>query len=412
MTNSPIRTPEQHAEALKRIDAWMSRSDELTPAEQDSLEVLAVLVEKYEQQNDRIAPPTPVEAIRFRMEQMGYKQKDLAKQVGGASRASEIMAGKRGLTPEMMRRLRDEWGIPADSLLGGTPPTSPTPDPDKGPARVIDAETCRQMVRRRYFPEFREWKQAGKGIAERVQRYFEEHAGLLPAPAHLRQGKGRKAKINPAAVEAWQIHVARRAMEEKAGLPPFNKAALDANFLRWLAGLSAVRDKGPRLACEALEEKGIAVILEPRLNHTHLDGAALLTPDGRPVIGLTLRHDRLDNFWFTLFHELGHVLMHLSPETPALVDCNIDEKKTEEIETEADRFALDTLIPPVAWEHQVRHLQYAEEIRAVARHLCIDPSIIAGRLRREANEFRKHPTLVGNRKLLPAFQIEPEEWLK
>jgi HTH-type transcriptional regulator/antitoxin HigA len=201
-------------------------------------------------------------------------------------------------------------------------------------------------------------------------------------------------------------------MEEKAGLPPFDKAALEENFPRWLAGLSAVKDKGPRLAIEALEEKGIAVILEPRLNHTHLDGAALLTPDGRPVIGLTLRHDRLDNFWFTLFHELGHVLKHLSPETPALVDCDIDEKKTEAIETEADRFALDTLIPPDAWERQVRHLHYAEDIRAVARQLCIDPSIIAGRLRREANEYRKHPTLVGSKQLLPAFQIEPEEWLK
>ena len=411
MSQHPIRTPEQHAEALKRIDAWMSRSDDLTSAEQDQLEVLALLVEKYEQETHRIALPTPVEAIQFRMDQMGYKQKDLAKLVGGPSRASEIMAGKRGLTPEMMRRLRDEWGIPAESLLG-TSPTPTTPDPDKGPARVVDAETAKQMVHRRYFPEIREWKQAGKDLAARVQRYFKDHAGLLPAPARLRQGKGRKAKINPAAVEAWQIHVARRAMEEKAGLPPYDKAALDENFPRWLAGLSAFKDKGPRLAIEALEEKGIAVVLEPRLNHTHLDGAALLTPEGRPVIGLTLRHDRLDNFWFTLFHELGHVLKHLSPETPALVDCDIDEKKTEEIETAADRFALDTLIPPDAWEHQVRHLQYADDIRAVARQLCIDPSIIAGRLRREANEYRKHPKLVGSKKLLPALQIEPEEWLR
>jgi HTH-type transcriptional regulator/antitoxin HigA len=406
-----VTNPEQQAAALARIEQLASSADASNPAEKNELEVLIALVRLYEQERYKVAPPTPVEAIRFRMEQMGFKQKDLAKLVGGASRASEIMAGKRGLTPEMMRRLHDEWKIPAESLLGGSP-TPTTPDPDKGPARVIDVETAKQMVRRRYFPEIREWKQAGKVFAERVQRYFDEHAGLLPAPAHLRQGKGRKAKINPAAVEAWQIHVARRAMEEKSGLPPFKKAALDENFLRWLAGLSAIKDKGPRLACEALEEKGIAVILEPRLNHTHLDGAALLTPDGRPVIGLTLRHDRLDNFWFTLFHELGHVLKHLSAETPALVDCDIDEKKTETIETEADRFALDTLIPPAAWEHQVSHLQYADDIRAVARQLCIDPSIIAGRLRREANEFRKHPTLVGNRQLLPAFEIKPEDWLK
>ena len=408
-----VTNPGQHAAALARIEQLATSAEASDPATQNELEVLIALVRLYEQEHHKIAPPTPVEAIRFRMDQMGYKQKDLAKLVGGASRASEIMAGKRGLTPEMMRRLRDEWGIPAESLLGApSPPTPTTPDPDKGPARVVDLETFKQMVRRRYFPEIREWKEAGKDRAGRVQRYFKQHAGLLPASVRLRQGKGRKAKINPAAVEAWQIQVARRAMAEKSELPPCDKAALDETFLRWLAGLSAIKDKGPRLACEALEEKGIAVILEPRLNHTHLDGAALLTPDGRPVIGLTLRHDRLDNFWFTLFHELGHVLRHLSPEIPALVDCDIDEKKTGEIETEADRFALDTLIPPDAWERQVRHLHYAEDIRAAARQLCIDPSIIAGRLRREANEYRKHPTLVGNKRLLPAFHIEPSEWLK
>jgi HTH-type transcriptional regulator/antitoxin HigA len=406
-----VTNPEQHAAALACIGQLASSADSSNPATINELEVLIALVRLYEKERYKIAPPTAVEAIRFRMGQLGKKQKDLAALVGGASRASEIMTGKRGLTAEMMRRLHDEWGIPAESLLGG-PTTPTTPDPDKGPARVLDGDTIKQMIRRRYFPEIRELKQAGQDLAARVRRYFDENAGLLPAPAHLRQGQGRKAKINPDAVEAWQIHVARRAMEEKSGLPPWDKQALDGNFLRWLAGLSAIRDKGPRLACEALEEKGIAVVLEPRLNHTHLDGAALLTATGRPVIGLTLRHDRLDNFWFTLFHELGHVLMHLSPETPALVDCDIDEKKTGEIETEADRFALDTLIPPHAWEHQVRHLHYAEDIRAVARQLCIDPAVIAGRLRREANEYRKHPTLVGNRQLLPAFQINPEDWLK
>ena len=195
-------------------------------------------------------------------------------------------------------------------------------------------------------------------------------------------------------------------------MPAFNKEALDPTFLRWLAGLSGIPAEGPRLARQALEDKGIAVILEPRLNHTHLDGAALMTASGGPVIGLTLRHDRLDNFWFTLFHELGHVLKDLSPEHPVMVDCDIDELKTEEVEREADRFAVNTLIPPAAWEQQVRHLQYADEIRAVARQLCIDPAVIARRLRREANDYRKHRTLIGSRQVLAAFQIHPKDWLK
>jgi HTH-type transcriptional regulator/antitoxin HigA len=409
----PIKTPQQHEEALERIDELMSRSLPLTPQEQDELEGLALFVEKYEESTQRIPHPDPVAAIQFRMDQMGYKQKDLALLVGAASRASEIMKRRRSLTVEMIRRLHEEWGIPVQSLLGSSVAPDPeAPDTGMAPEREIDAETSRQMVRRRYFPEIREVKQAGKDLAARVQRFFEEQAGPLPARAHLRQGQGRKAKINPAAVEAWLLHVRRLATERKSGLPAWNKEALDPTFLRWLAGLSGVPAEGPRLARQALEDKGIAVILEPRLNHTHLDGAALMTAAGRPVIGLTLRHDRLDNFWFTLFHELGHVLNDLSPEHPVMVDCNIDELKTEEIERKADRFALDCLIPPSAWENQVRHLQYAEEIRAVARQLCIDPAVIAGRLRREANDYRKHPTLIGSRQVLAAFQIKPKDWLK
>ena len=141
-------------------------------------------------------------------------------------------------------------------------------------------------------------------------------------------------------------------------MPAYDPAALDGNFLRWLAGLSSLAE-GPRLACEALEDKGIAVIIEPHLDQTHLDGAAMLGAGDRPVIGLTLRHNRLDSFWFTLFHEIGHVLRHLSPETPAILDVDIDQKKTGRIETEADRFALDTLIPPDVWKDQVSQLHLA-----------------------------------------------------
>lgn len=415
MSHRPIKTPQQYDEALERIGTLMSRDENLTPTERDEMEVLALLVQAYEnanQQSQYTALADPVAAIQFRMDQMRYKKKDLADLVGGASRASEIMHRRRGLTVGMIFRLHEEWGIPAESLLSQPQHPDPeAPEPPQAPARVIDPETFKQMLRRRYFPEIKELKQAGKDLAARVQQFFDANAGLLALPARMRQGRGPKAKINPDAVDAWQLLVARRAIEEKSALPPWNKDALDENFLRWLTGLSAIRGNGPRLACEALETKGIAVILEPRLNHTHLDGAALLTTTGRPVIGLTLRHDRLDNFWFTLFHELGHVLHHLSPENPAMVDCDIDALKTEESEKQADRFALDTLIPPDAWENRIRHLHFAADIRAAADQLRIDPAIIAGRLRREANDYRKHPTLIGSRQARAALGINPKEWL-
>ena len=409
----PIKTSEQHAEALSRFDRLASRGENLTEKQRDELEILAVLIEKYEDETQPVAPPTPIEAIRFRMEQMGYAQKDLANLLGGASRASEILTGKRDLSPMMMRRLRDEWGIPADSLIGGRTPEHPepeTPEPDQSPAWDPGNYPMKQMYDRAYFPgRSRDWKNHRKDPAGLLQSLYQRTASLGRIPALCRQGGGAKSKINPYALEAWQQRVLLRAADEKK-LSAFDPKALDEAFLRWLASLSCL-PKGPQLACEELEGKGIAVVIEARLDETHLDGAALLTTDGCPVIGLTLRHNRLDNFWFTLFHEIGHVLLHLTPDNPALFDSEIDQKKTARIETEADRFALDTLIRPTDWE-EVRHLNFAAEIRAAAARLRIHPAVIAGRLRREENDFRKHRTLIGSGETRAAFGFTEEGWPK
>jgi HTH-type transcriptional regulator/antitoxin HigA len=407
-----LKTPEQHAEALERIGLLAARGEKLPPTEQDELEVLIVLVEKYEQETQPVLPPTPLEALKFRMEQMGYRQKDLAALVGGASRASEIMAGKRGLTTEMIRRLRDEWRIPADSLLGGDEAPDPGPSaPPPGGAGGRDPRNypMKKMYDRGYFPRHSgDWKTHGRDRAGLLHDFFQRLDGFIAPPAHCRQGGGGTSKINPHALEAWQQRVRIRAEEEKPHLPAYDPAALDGNFLRWLVGLSAL-DDGPRLACAKLEEKGIALVIEPHLDQTHLDGAAMRGPGGRPVIGLTLRHDRLDNFWFTLFHEIGHVQKHLSAETPAILDMDIDRKKTSAIEIEADRFALDTLIPPEVWRDELRGLCYADEIRAAAKRHCIHPALIAGRLRREANDYRVHRTLVGYGEVKPRFGIADED---
>jgi HTH-type transcriptional regulator/antitoxin HigA len=310
----------------------------------------------------------------------------------------------------MIRRLRDEWGIPNDSLLGGKPPEPEPSAPTPGADGAYDPKNypVKQMYGRGYFPKYSgDWKSHGKDRAGLLQDLYRRGSGVRRELAHYRQGGGEKSKINPHALEAWQQRVLVRATEAKRNLPAYDREALDETFLRWLAGLS-VLPNGPRLACDALEDKGIAVIIEPHLDQTHLDGAAMLGTDDRPVIGLTLRHDRLDNFWFTLFHELGHVLKHLSPENPVMLDVDIDRKKTGVTETEADRFALDTLIPPGAWSEQVLHLHFAAEIRAAAKRLCVHPAVIAGRLRREANDYRIHRTLVGYNQLRTLFGISEE----
>jgi len=149
-----------------------------------------------------------------------------------------------------------------------------------------------------------------------------------------------------------------------------------------------------QLACQRLSAVGVVVVYEPALSKTRLDGAALWHPDGFPVIGLTIRYDRLDNFWFTLFHELAHVKYDLTAENVGFIDTDIDSFKENEIERKADQFALDQFISREKWE-EVKHLSLAKQIRDACVELAIHPAILAGRLRREHNDYGKHRTLVG-----------------
>ncbi len=126
-------------------------------------------------------------------------------------------------------------------------------------------------------------------------------------------------------------------------------------------------------------------------------------PNGFPVICLTLRFDRLDNFWFTLFHELGHVVKHLGGSPgEGFLDTDIDSVSENLIEREADQFALDAFITDEEWD-KLGTLTLADDVKAAAKHLAIHPAIIAGRLRREAGDYRKHRTLVGPGKVHKLF---------
>lgn len=402
-----IKTPSQHAEALQRLAALAARYDSLREKERDELEVLTVLVEKYERENLLLPPPNPIDAIRFRMHQMGYKQKDLGHLLGGASRASEVLTGKRQLSPAMMRRLHEAWQIPVESLLGIS---STEPPQDGGQERSAASYPLKQMYDRGYIPgRAAKWKQHSKDKADLLRRFFAVGTSPL-VPAMHRRSSSEKVKVNAHALEAWGHRVLVRAAAENLRTP-WDPASVDGDFLRWLAGLSYAEKEGPQLACQALREKGIEVIIEPRLDGTHLDGAAFLTAEGRPVIGLTLRQNRLDNFWFTLFHEIGHVLRHLRPDHPAIFDWHIDSVKTDQAEREADQFALDAFIPPEQWP-ELRRLHYAKDLRAAASRLRVGVAVIAGRLRREANDYRKHRTLVGQGKARAAFGFSETDWPK
>lgn len=119
MEIKPIKTENDYNASLKRIEAlWGAKKDS---EEGDELDLLCTLVESYELQHYSITTPDPIEAIRFRMEQMGLSKTDLAKYLGAQSRVSEVLNKKRKLTLKMVRTLYNELKIPAEVLLNEPP---------------------------------------------------------------------------------------------------------------------------------------------------------------------------------------------------------------------------------------------------------------------------------------------------
>ena len=115
MDIKPIRTERDYRKTLKRIEIlWDARPKS---AEYDELEVLATLVEAYEEKRHPIDPPDPIEAIRFRMEQLGLSRKDLEPYIGPRGRVSEVLGRKRGMSLAMIRKLHQGLGISAEVLL-------------------------------------------------------------------------------------------------------------------------------------------------------------------------------------------------------------------------------------------------------------------------------------------------------
>lgn len=120
MNIHPIKDDKDYERVLARIDALMEKDPAIDTKESDELEVLVVLVEKYEEKHWYIAEPDPVEAIRFRMEQMGLKQKDLEPYIGSKSKVSEVLNRKKSLSLAMIKNLYSGLHIPLEVLVGNT----------------------------------------------------------------------------------------------------------------------------------------------------------------------------------------------------------------------------------------------------------------------------------------------------
>ncbi|TPQ48753.1 hypothetical protein C2U72_22120 [Prosthecomicrobium hirschii] len=376
MNIRPIRSEIDYDTALDRVAALMDAAPESLDA--DELDVLTTLIERYEADHHRIDAPSPTEAIRFRMEQGGLKPKDLEPILGSRSRVSEILRGLRPLTVDMVRSLNRHLGIPLESLV------APSASPSRTGSGRRPGKTVQWLVERGLMRD-------GDALDQFVASAF----GGSASPVLFRRGAASRTnpQSDPLALQAWCAAVIHQA--GRTGCAPLSAPRPTERDLREIARLSCQHD-GPARVGGALAGLGIALVVLPHLPGTRLDGAALLGPAEAPIVGLTLRYDRIDNFWFTLMHELAHIRLHLSPDRRMILD-DLSLPDADAIEREADELATNSLIPPHIWTAgKIGPTAKARDMIEVAIAAGVHPAIAAGRWQRQHGDYRTFSKLVGH----------------
>lgn len=390
-----VKSKDQYATYLARIEELVVLDPTPESAIGAELELLALLVEDYETRTFLFDKPDPVDALKFRMLEQDLKQIDLVPYFGSRSRVSEFLSRQRPLTVGMIRDLSEGLGIPADVLLQ----ESVREETLSGGAEMEWdwlKFPVKEMLSRGWIAVS---SKASKpdDVATVIRTFIEQSLGGAQAGVLTRRTFKGDAFAWPAiySLTAWQARVLQKAAADKEWISnPFEYEKLTEDFLRELVLLSRFAD-GPIKAVAALKSIGIAVVVEEHLAKTKLDGAAMLSGNGKPVIGLTLRFDRLDNFWFTLMHEVVHVWKHLSNPGEVFLDRLMDKESTEAVEKEANRLARDLLISRASWKSaSVRQLPTKAGILALAEELQIHPSIVAGRVQKEQENYAVFADLI------------------
>ena len=382
-----IKTQRDYDAAIVRLSALMDEDMAPGSSKEAELELLALVIESYER--SKVAPvvPDPIEAILFRMDQLKLKKVDMVPYMGSLPKVSEVLARKRPLNLAMIRKLHLGLNIPADVLLAAT---DDLVDLSEGLPYDEKKFPIKEMFERGYFKCFLGTLQEVRESGEESIRFFMRGFNMLPAQqARLRAPMHQSGirLMDDYALLTWHVAVLKKARKIKFK-SAYVKGSLTNERLKELARLSRF-EQGPRLAQEFLADMGIALVFENHFNKTYLDGAAMVDGD-RPVVALTLRHNRLDNFWFALLHELVHVKEHLSPDRFFIAD-NLEDKihQQSQEEREADQGAREILIPYAEWlESNLINSPTMEAAIALADKLRIHPTIVAGRVRFESGNWR------------------------
>jgi len=330
--------------------------------------------------------PHPGEFILDELEARGWAQRDLAYILGVKEQAiNPIMSGKRGISPDMAQSLSKAFGISAEyfSNLQKAYELSVAREADPAIERRAKLQSVfpiREMIKRNWFEDTQDISL----LEAQVMRFFQTNSlNDVPCLQHNAKKGGDYSETTPLQW-AWLFRV--KQIAEEIVVPAYSDVKLKSTLgylERYLVDPEEIRNV-PRVLAEA----GIRFVIVETLPKANIDGVCFWLDKKSPIIGMTCRHDRIDNFWFVLRHELEHLINkdgQTEQLTSARVDIDLDPDAQglpdEEMRANgaasqfcADQDSLDSFL--------IRKYPYMYErdVLGLARRLHRHPGIVVGQL--------------------------------
>lgn len=358
----------------------------------------------------KVTQPSPARAVapgvivRRELDERGWTQDDLAKIMGRPVQAiSEIVSGKKQITPETALGLAAAFGTSAEMWLELEAAfrlrlarqSGATGDVERR-GHIYGMVPVKELVRRGWIADSDDVDE----LESQIQTFLKAEILDEMPPLRLAARRTVSRDPDPRGVLAWTRRVEQLAAAQKVGA--YDSVRL-SEVVDGLLELTSLED-GPLEVGAVLRGAGVCFVVVPHLPRTYFDGA-LIWVDGNPVVALTLRHDRLDSFWFTLMHEVAHLAS--GHEGNRLEDLDGDAGGDPE-EAEADRKAAEWLVPgkPIAdLVAAVSPYFSRQAIWSFAESIGRHPAIVVGRLQHDGHVSQAHlrGSIPGVRRMLEPF---------
>jgi HTH-type transcriptional regulator / antitoxin HigA len=342
---------------------------------------------------------TPTQLIETLMRERGWTNRVLAIVLGVEENAvSRIVTGKRAVDAELALTLEDVFGVPAECFLGlqntydlAKARIAVCPNPERATrAQIFSGLPVGEMIKRGWIAasDVRDPK-----VPTELMRFFGvnqiQDIEILPHAAKKTQVN---TDVSPAQL-AWLYRVKKIASETLVAR--YSEDALKQAINKFSQLLSAAEEarKVPRILMEA----GVRFVIVETLPSAKIDGACLWLDDRSPVIGITMRFDRIDNFWFVLRHECEHVLRGHG-RSAIMLDTDLDGKNAgtgeniPEEERVANEAAANFCIPKSKLDAFIARKApffYEQDIRGFANTLRVHPGLVAGQLRHKTEQYNR-----------------------